>query len=75
MCRFHLYQERLADKSANYQDNLIKTLRSCRLDQSLSRLQAAESMLLNLKARLRHEQLSNLSAAIKQAIEELEATT
>ncbi len=74
MCRFHLYRQALAEKSPHCREELMKALQSCRRDQSLSRLQAAKSMLLNLKAQLRDEPSPDLSAAIEQVIERLEAT-
>ncbi|MCZ6681500.1 MAG: hypothetical protein O7E52_30155 [Candidatus Poribacteria bacterium] len=74
MCRFQLYQKTLAGKSPNYREDLIKTLRGCRHDNSLSRLEAARSTLFNLKTKLDHEQVPDLRAAIKQAIDQLEAT-
>ena len=72
MCRFQLYQEMLADKSPNCQDTLIKTLRSCRRDNSLSRLAATRATLLNLKAQLSYEPLPDLRAEIRHAIGQLE---
>jgi ribosomal protein L29 len=74
MCRFQLYRKMLADKSPSSQEDLIRTLRICRRDNSLSRLKATRTTLLNLKVQLSHEQLPNLGATIQQAIEQLETT-
>ena len=75
MCCLQLCRKMVTDKSPRCRKQMVQGIRNCRRASSLSRLKAAKSTLLNLKAELSHEPSPDLKTTVQHAIDQLAATS
>ena len=72
MVRFQKYQDLVSRGSSDRRRIVTNTLKGCRRENALSRLEAAKAALSNLKVQLSTNQSLDLKAELRRAIAQLE---